>query len=159
MADATYQPAVYRRQGGNELVIGAAGKVTFDEGGNMPRVLRTRVAAADVNAGATLLPAVAGKKYRLHDAYAIAIGGAAGAVTTVDLLGTVTTARKLVAFGQANLTQSAIVRAGGTGGTVLADGASFTQNDANTAITVGVTGSAMTTATHIDFGLTYTLED
>lgn len=159
MADSTYQPGLYRKRGGNELVVGLGGKITLDEGGNMARILRTRVAIADVNAGLTLLPAVPGKKYRLHDASAIAVGGAVGAVTTVDLIGTLSTARKLVAFGQAALTQSALVRAGSAGGVLLADGASFTQNDANAAITVGVTGSAATVATHIDFALTYTLED
>jgi predicted RecA/RadA family phage recombinase len=120
--------------------------------------LRKRVAIADVNAGATIVPAIAGRRYRLVDGFAVAIGGAVGAVTTVDILGTVTTARKLIAFGQAALTQSTVVRAGGTGGTLLADGASFTQNDANTALTVGITGSAATTATHIDFVLTYAID-
>lgn len=159
MSDSSYQPGVYRSQGGNEFVVTTRGKITLDEGGHVARVLRARVAIADVNAGSTLLAAVAGKKYRLHDAFAVAVGGAVGATTTVDLIGTQSTAKKLVAFGQANLTQSTVVRAGATGGTVLADGASFVQNDAATAITVGITGSAATVATHIDFCLTYTLED
>lgn len=120
--------------------------------------MRKRVAIADVNAGATLVPAIPGRRYRLVDALAIAIGGNVGAVTTVDILGTVTTARKLVALAQASLTRSAVLRAGGTGADVLADGASFTQNDANTAITVGITGSAATTATHIDFLVTYAID-
>jgi hypothetical protein len=157
--DGTYQPGTYRRQGGNEWVIGLAGKVVLDEGGELPRILRARVAVAAINAGAPLLAAVPGKKYRLHDAHAIAVGGAVTTVTTVDLIGTVSTARKLVAFGQAALTQSALVRAGAAGGVLLADGASFTQNDANTAITVGITGSSITVATHVDFAITYTLED
>ena len=120
--------------------------------------LRTRVTTAEVNAGKVLVPAIAGRRYRLIDAAAIAYGGAVGAVTTVDLLGTVTTDRKLVAFGQANLTQSTMVRAGGTGGTLLADGASFTQNDANAALKVGITGSNVTTATGIDFLITYAID-
>jgi len=120
---------------------------------------RVRTAIAQVNAGATLLPALgAGYAYRLIDAFAIAIGGAAAAVTTVDVIGTLSTARKLVAFGQAALTQSALVRAGSSGGVLLADGASFTANDANTAITIGVTGSPLTTATHIDVVLTYAID-
>jgi hypothetical protein len=33
MADATYQPGIYRRQGGNELVIAAPGQITVESGG------------------------------------------------------------------------------------------------------------------------------
>ncbi len=119
--------------------------------------LRTRTAIAAVNAGATLLAAIAGYKYQLLDAYAIAVGGAATTGTTVDILGTQSTAVKLVAFGQAALTQSALVRAGSSGGVILADGASFVQNDVNTAITIGITGSSFTVATSIDTVLTYRL--
>ena len=119
--------------------------------------VRQRFTIAEVNAGATLVPAVAGKSIRMVDCRAIAIGGAAGAVTTVDVLGTLTTARKLVAYAQANLTQSTVVGAGHAGGTVLADGASYTANDAGTAITVGKTGSNVTTATHIDVIFDYVL--
>ena len=42
---------------------------------------------------------------------------------------------------------------------MLADGASFVACDVNTAITAGITGSAITTATHIDFLLSYVIED
>ena len=119
--------------------------------------VRQRFTVAEVNAGATLVPAVAGKSIRMVDCRAIAIGGAAGAVTTVDVLGTSTTSRKLVAYAQANLTQSTVVGAGHAGGAVLADGASFTANDAGTAITIGKTGSNVTTATHIDVVFDYVL--
>jgi predicted RecA/RadA family phage recombinase len=123
-----------------------------------PITVRKRFSIAQINAGATLVPAVPGLKARMIDALAIAVGGAAGAVTTVDILGTQTTSKKLVAFAQANLTQSTVLRAGGTGAAVLADGASFAPNDVNTAITVGKTGADVTTATDIDVQLTYTLE-
>jgi predicted RecA/RadA family phage recombinase len=124
--------------------------------GHLPatRIIRKRVAIADVNAGAVLVKGRAGIKLRLIDALAIAYGGAVGAVTTVDVIGTLSSARKLVAFAQANLTQSTLLRAGGTGAAILADGASFTANDAAADITVGITGSSATTATGIDFELT-----
>lgn len=123
------------------------------------RQLRSRVTIANVNAGATLLPALANRKYRVCDAALISVGGAAGAVTTVDILGTQSSSSvKLLAGAQANLTQSTLVRAGGTGGTILADGASFVACDTNTAITIGKTGSSVTTATHIDVLLTYVVE-
>jgi len=117
--------------------------------------LRARVTIAQINAGLELLPALAGKAYRLVDAFAIAVGGAAAAVTTVDLLGTLSGSRKLVAWAQASLTQSALLRAGGTGAAILADGASFVANDPNTPITVGKTGADVTTATHIDIQICY----
>jgi predicted RecA/RadA family phage recombinase len=120
--------------------------------------VRKRIAVASVNAGATLLPAVAGCKWRLVNAEAISIGGAAGAVTTVDILATLSSSRKLVAFAQASLTQSTELKSGGTGAAILADGASYTANDVSTAITVGITGSAITTATHIDFKGQFALE-
>jgi predicted RecA/RadA family phage recombinase len=119
---------------------------------------RKRFTVAQVNAGATLVPAVPGLCVRMIAASGIAIGGAAGAVTTVDIIGTVSTARKLVAFAQASLTQSTELKSGGTGAAILADGASYTANDAGTAVTVGKTGSDVTVATHIDVNFTYSLE-
>lgn len=151
---------VYYTAAGVEIfrIDGVAARLIFKNGGGSFSQ-RFHVAIADVNAGLTLLAALAGYKYRLLDAFAIAVGGAAGAVTTVDILGTQAASPvKLTAFGQANLTQSAVVRAGGTGGTVLADGASFAVNDVNTPITIGKTGSALTTATFIDVTLTYAIE-
>ena len=121
--------------------------------------IRKRFTIAQINAGATLLPAIPGASYRMVDSFAIAIGGAVTTVTTVDvnaLLATVS--RKLVSFTQASLTQSTMVRAGGAGGTILADGASFTKNDINTAVTVLKNGADITVATHVDFHLTYAIE-
>lgn len=123
----------------------------------MVQNVRQRFTIAEINAGATLVAAVAGKSIRMVTCKAIAVGGAAGAVTTVDVIGTATTARKLVAFAQANLTQSTVLTDGGTGAAVLADGASYTANDAGTAVTVGKTGSNVTTATHIDVIFDYVL--
>lgn len=127
-------------------------------GPSVAKTLRTRFTISEVNAGATILAAVSGLKYRLLDCFVIAVGGAVGAVTTVDVLGTQSTSQKLVAFAQASLTQSTLLRAGASGAAILADGASFVQNDANTAITIGKTGATITTATHIDVVLTYALE-
>jgi hypothetical protein len=127
-----------------------------------PSVLHQRSALtiAQVNAGATLLAAAPGLKYRLVEASAIAVGGAAGAVTTVDILGTQgASSVKLVAFAQASLTQNAQLKSGGSGAAILAGGASYAPNDVNTAITVGITGSAITTATHIHILLTYAIDE
>lgn len=119
---------------------------------------RTRATAAQVNAGLVLLPAIPGVKWRIVDAAMIAIGGAAATATSVDLLGTKTAAasRPLVA-AVAALTQSTLARMGATNMVILANGASHTAHDANTAISVVKQsgGSNLATATHIDVILTY----
>lgn len=148
MATTTFSGPVASQNGFNDLRTS----------GGICENIRTRFTIAEVNAGATLLPALPGYRYRMVACKAISVGGAAGAVTTVDVLGTSTTSRKLVAYAQANLTQSTVLFDGGTGGAVLADGASYTSNDVNTAITVSKTGSAITTATHIDIIFSYVIE-
>lgn len=124
-----------------------------------PINIRQRVTIAQVNAGLVLVPAEAGVRYRLIDASIIAIGGAAGAVTTVNLTGTQSASVvNLVAFAQASLLQSALLRAGGSGAAILANGASFVANDVNTPLSINKTGSDVTTATHFDVNLTYARE-
>lgn len=123
--------------------------------GNLVFAVRHRATIAEVNAGFTLTTPPQGMAVRLVGARAIAVGGAVADVTTVDVLDDTT---KLVAFAQASLTQSTVVVAGETGGTVLADGASFAALDANEPVTVGKTGSDVTGATHIDFLVEFTLE-
>jgi hypothetical protein len=121
--------------------------------------IRRRFTIAEVNAGATLLAAATGLKYRMVDCTAISVGGAAAAVTTVDVLATQSTSSvKLAAFAQASLTQSTLLRAGASGAAILADGASFVANDVNTAITVSKTGSSVTTATHVDISFSFVRE-
>lgn len=124
------------------------------------KVLRTRVTAAQVNAGFTLLPAVIGYKYRLQDMAMIAVGGNAATATGVLIRGTQSASVvSLMDAKIAGLTRSNLLRAGtATNGLILADGASFVANDANTAITVIKDGSDLATATHIDVLLTYTVE-
>ncbi len=120
--------------------------------------IRFRATVAEINAGIEMLPAIAGRKYAMKDIFVIAIGGAVSAVTTIDVLATQSTSSvKLLAAAQAQLTQSSVVRAGSAGGAVLADGASFVANDANTAITILKNGTDAATATHVDFLMTYTI--
>lgn len=161
MPDVTYQPKVRRKQGGNELVIAAGGVLAGAAAVGSPHLqLRARKTIAEINAGVTLLAALAGYQYRLTDAKAVAIGGAVTTVTTVDVKGTVAAgAVILVSFAQANLTQSTVLRAGATGATVLANGASFVTLDANTAVTVIKAGADITVATHVDFLLDYVIEE
>ena len=155
-------PSVYVDAGGMTVpsgeILTIAGSLVDAAGSPIVRNLRTRSTIAAVNAGATLLAAVTGYKYRIISATAISIGGAAAAVTTVDILGTQSSSVKLVAYAQASLTQSAVLKDGGTGAAVLTDGASYVACDAATAITIGKTGSSITTATHIDTNISYVLE-
>jgi len=119
---------------------------------------RDRVTAAEINAGHEILAAITGKSYRIVSVKAIAYGGAVGATTTVDVLGTQSAGSvKLVTFAQADLTQSSVLT-DSADGTVQADGASYTACDATTAITVGKTGSDVTTATGVDFIIQYVIE-
>jgi len=123
------------------------------------RSVRTRFTTAQVNAGATLLPAVPGKQYRIVDMALIAIGGAAATATSVDILATQSASSvKLLAAAVAGLTQNTLLRAGAANAAILAAGASFVQNDVNTAITIGKTNSDLATATHVDALVTYVLE-
>jgi hypothetical protein len=124
------------------------------------QVARVRTTTANVNAGATLLPAVPGFKYRLQDLALIAIGGNAATATGVLVRGTQSSSVvSLLDAKVAGLTRSNYLRAGtATNGVILADGASFVANDVNTAITIIKDGSDLATATHIDALLTYVLE-
>ena len=84
----SYQPKVYRKQGGDEQIIASGGKQTVESGGvadfqagSIPvGVLlhkRVRATAAEVNGagGKELLPALAGYAYRIADAAMIATCG------------------------------------------------------------------------------------
>jgi hypothetical protein len=124
------------------------------------QVARVRTTTANVNAGATLLPAVPGFKYRLQDLALIAIGGNAATATGVLVRGTQSSSVvSLLDAKVAGLTRSNYLRAGtATNGVILADGASFVANDVNTAITIIKDGSDLATATHIDALITYVLE-
>jgi hypothetical protein len=151
---------IRKQDNGNTLVVdpSLSGKIA---GGAIVHFLRQRVTIAQVNAGLSLVAAPGlGYALRMVDLELIAVGGAAAGATTVDILATLATAsRKLVAAAVAGLTQSALLRAGAANAAILADGASFTANDENTPITIGKTGGALTTATHIDVLLAYVIDE
>lgn len=142
-------------------ISGLSGNMDVEFG--VEKAQRTRVTVAQVNAGFVLLPALPGVRWRITDLIMIAIGGAASGATDVRLLGT--RAGASVALGiaaVAGLTQSTVLRLGSpfaTAGTAsivaLADGASFTQLDANTAVTAAKTGGSLATSTFVDFILKF----
>jgi hypothetical protein len=114
-------------------------------------VVRRRVTLAEINAGTQIIPPVPSFKWRVSDMRMIAVGGAVGGATLVRITGTAAAATvALLGVAIAALTQSTVVRAGAANATVLADGASFTELDVNTGISVDKTGGAATTATAVD---------
>lgn len=121
--------------------------------------VRTRVTLAQLNAGITLLPALANFSYRLVDVWMIAVGGAATTGTSVNVIGTRSASPvQLVVAAVAALTQSALLRAGAANAVILADGASFSALDVNTGITCITVGSAMTTLTNLDVTLDFFID-
>lgn len=122
--------------------------------------IRKRYTVAEINAGATHLPAPGvGFKYRVMDMAMIAVGGAATGATDVRILGTRAAGSvALLVAAVAGLTQSTFLRAGAANAAILADGASHTALDENTAVTVGKTGGALATATHVDVFTDYVIE-
>jgi len=124
--------------------------------------VRHRVTTAEVNAGHTIVAAVPGQKFRITALRLIAYGGNAETATSVDILSTQSAASvRPFVVAVAGLTQSAVVTEDNTNVVVLADGASFAVNDANTAITIDTQsgGSDLATATGIDVILSYVAEE
>lgn len=144
------------------LTGNVTGNVTGDVTGQVVhndnvRSKRIRVTLAQLNAGYTLLAAVAGYGYRIIDMKMIAVGGALGTATSIEIEGNQAGAVDLFSVAAAQLTRSAVNGPGIAGTTVLADGASFAVCSDNTAITISATGTA-DTLTNVDVILTYTLE-
>ena len=144
-------------------VVQAGAGITGINGASVLMLARVREATASVNTGATLLPAVVGKGYRLSGAEITAIGGNAAATanaTGVAIYGTQGGSKvALLTVVLAGLTRSTANPMTGTNSTVLADGASKIKCDSDTAITIqAVGGSDLITATNFDSVLSYVLE-
>lgn len=172
----SYQPKVYKKQGGAEMVVASGGKITVESGGEVElasgsiltdaagvRNVRVRATAAEVNGagGKTLVAALAGYKCRIIDWTMIAIGGAAATATSVDIVTTQgASAVRPFVVAVAALTQSTVVKPSSANVTVLADGASYVANDANTPVVLAKQsgGGSLGTATHIDCVLSYVME-
>src|SRR5512138_3105003 len=89
MSDSTYQGKVYRKQGGNELVVASGGKITIESGGNI-----------DASAGTTTLKggSVALTKIGLTGIKCLAAAGKNGA-GAVTLTGAAVGDRLVAVFG------------------------------------------------------------
>ena len=163
--------AVLNFSNGNVTITHSSGALAFSSahlkvnGESLVLNNRTRVTVAEMNNGKTLLAAVAGLKYRLIDVKQISVGGAMAA--TANATGTAiygTQSASAVALYTVLLaagTQSTACYPGLANTSILANGASFAQNDAATAITCRAVTAGnydLITATHFDVNLTYALE-
>lgn len=123
-----------------------------------PQTKRVRVTLAQVNAGYDLLPAVAGYAYRLINSALIAIGGAAATATSVDIIGTRSTAVRPFVTAVSAMSENTRIGLGHANCVILAAGASFTALDANTSVTIGTQAASagnLATCTHVDVELLY----
>ena len=128
--------------------------------------IRKRVTLAQLNTGYvtpyTLVTAVTGRKIRLINCKMISYGGAmahTATATGVAIYGTQSTQQALYTVNIAQLGESVVNTIGTASTAVLADGASFVDNDAATAITIGAVGAAdLITATGVDVDITYAIE-
>jgi hypothetical protein len=109
---------------------------------------------AEVNAGKIVVPRAPGRVYTVVDAWARAIGGAAGVVTSVDVTDTADSPATAVAFARAGLAENAVLRAGAANTTATGLNTAFTQGKA---IKVVKNGDDMTTATALDVCIHYTV--
>jgi hypothetical protein len=120
---------------------------------------RQRFTAAQINAGADIVPAVPGRTPRFVLARMIAVGSAVTGATAIVILGTrAATPVTLVSVPIAGLTQGALVEDGDAGATLLTDGASHTALDPGTAITIGKTGGAAVVTTGVDVIVEYAFD-
>jgi hypothetical protein len=125
-------------------------------GPGVPITQRFTFTAAQVNAGATILPAQVGLKYRLVSAVLIAVGGNAAGATAVTINATQgASGVALLSATVGALTQNTWVGTNSANVTMLAN--SDAQNDVNTALTIAKTGGSLSGATSVNVILTYEL--
>lgn len=164
MADATYIPKIQHSNNGDTLTIASGGTLNLESGSTFQwkdaaatPVLYSvhNVTTAEVNAGHNILPAVAGRTYRILYWGVTARGGAAGAVTAVLLQDTAGSPVNIASIPAAALTQDETCDSGKanvTGG--LAGGGALLTADKG--VDIIKSGSDMTTATSLDVVLMYT---
>ena len=108
-----------------------------------------------------MIPAIVGRQIRIIDCEVIAYGGAVSSSTATGVALSGTRSGAVVIFGinKAQLGQSVYNHFGTTSTVILADGASFSALDANTAVTFAAAGGTdLAGATGIDVILTYAVE-
>lgn len=121
------------------------------------RVAEGQLTAAQVNAnsraGTVIVPLSSARTLTVVDAWFRAIGGTAGGATAIVLEDTAGV--DVVSTTAATLVQNSVIRAGTTGSTATNLGTSLTRGKG---LRIGCTVSDMTTATHLDYCVQYTVE-
>jgi len=116
-------------------------------------VARGKLTVAEVNAGYQIIPGSAGKAVIIHDASLRAVGGNVGAVTTIDVQSTHATPVVACTFAQAQLTENTLLRVPVTGTAMGAGWNAELGSGAGVQLTKN--GSNVTTATHLEYSVTY----
>lgn len=121
------------------------------------RVAEGQLSAAQVNAntgaGTIVVPINPGRTYTVVDCWMRAIGGSVGGATAVVLEDTAGT--DIVSNAVAGLTQDAVLRAGATHSTATGLGTPAAKGKG---LRIGRTVSDVTTATHLDYVILYTVD-
>lgn len=112
-----------------------------------------KATVSQVNAGLVIIPPEPGRTVRVVDAHLRAIGGTVTAATSVDLQAS-TTGTVILTGTPGNMTVAAgIVRAGATG--MAVDAGWNTDLPVSEGVKLTKVGSDITTATHIEYVVTY----
>lgn len=140
----TYQPKVYRKQGGDEIVVASGGKATFDAGGKLVQNMTTTNLTTVGNETYTAAQLAGGVITRDPN------GGAR--TDTTDTAAAIISAMKLDANGETGYcylintadAAEAITLAGGTGVTVSNAGQTVGQNESAVLLFVRTSATAVT---------------
>ena len=119
------------------------------------RVAEGQLTKAQVNAGTLVVEAMPKRAYTVVDAWVRAIGGAASANTSVDIVDSVT-GTVVVAFTRAGLAQNTVLRLGtATTGVAANAGVALGTGEG---IKIKNTGTAVDTLTHLDYMILFKVE-
>lgn len=95
MADTTYQPKVYRKQGGDELVVADGGKITVESGGIIDYENMTPGAGITGGTGTVYKSGVMRIGDIIRTTILIDLTGLSSSTTDLDIIGTGTSAAYL----------------------------------------------------------------
>ena len=95
MADTTYQPKVYRKQGGDELVVADGGKITVESGGIIDYESMTPGAGITGGTGTVYKSGVMRIGDIIRTTILIDLTGLSSSTTDLDIIGTGTSAAYL----------------------------------------------------------------
>lgn len=119
------------------------------------RVAEGQLTTAEVNAGKVVIAPMTDRIITVVDAWLRAIGGAAGSNTSVDIVDT-TTGTIAASFEDAALTQNTVVRAGAANTAATGLGTALGEDEG---LAIANVGTAMDTATALDYCIFYTVTE